>query len=408
MGRHATEVLVQDLLLSDLADVAFPATPVAGTYLKWDGNQFTLAEVGAGPWQTDAGGTAIIPVDTQDSWIVGSDRMDRDVADVTKDKRAFFSKTKGAFRAGLADGSEWDNVNVGYYSHAEGLRTQASNTAAHAEGLSTNAAGGYTHAEGQSTLAVGIASHAEGISTVANGNSAHAEGSNSEAVGLATHAEGYWTKASAEAAHAEGQRTVASGANSHAEGFSTTASFDNAHAEGYETQATGLNSHAEGVRSLASRWGQYAKSSWNFAAIGDAQIGNLVLLRQTTDATATLLLAGNRTAPDFSAGLHNVWTLPTNRVHKFRVDVAARRTDVAGEAAGWEFSGLIARDATGNPYFVGNVEGRAWSTVATAAWDVTLSINVDDPANPYLAITVTGEALKTIRWVASLDVVEVG
>lgn len=153
---------------------------------------------------------------------------------------------------------------------------------------------------------------------------------------------------------------------------------------------------------------QYAKGINQFSSLGDAQISNFVMKQETIDAIPVVLVSYSG-AIQFTGDAINVWTLPTNRVHKFRIDVGARRTDVAGEAAGWEFSGLVARDATGDPYFVGTVEGRAWGTTNAAAWDVTVSIDTTtDVNNPFLAITATGEAGKTIRWVASLNVVEVG
>lgn len=366
---------------------------------------------GSAPVTLNADSTAIIPVDNADSWIVGSDRMDQDTADTTKNFRAFFNKTKGAFRAGRVTGNQWDDTSVGTTSHAEGLDNRASGPSSHAEGLYCVASGEGSHAEGNSSQASGKDSHAEGSASKAAGTASHAEGYFTEVTwqGAGAHSEGYQTLASAEAAHAEGKSTTASGLHSHAEGQSTKASGYQSHAEGNWTEASGQYSRASGSGSVANRVAQSAHGSNSPWGFGRSQVSQLVLDNETANATPALLTSSTtKTASITSAAGPNVWTLLANRTHKFRVDVAARRADVAGEAAGWEFSGLIARDATGDPYFVGTVEGRAWGTVAAAAWDVTLSINVADPANPYLAITATGEAAKTIRWVASLDVVEVG
>lgn len=332
-----------------------------------------------GVFTPNADNTAIIPLDNSDSWIVGSDRMDRDTLDTTKDIRAFFNKAKGAFRAGIASGGAWDNSVVGLYSHAEGRNTTASGEAAHAEGQGTNAAGTYSHAEGTNTVVNGLYAHAEGQSTLANGTQSHAEGRNSQATGTSSHAEGDTTKAT--------------GINSHAEGLSTTAS--------------GNNSHAEGGGSVASRLGQHAKASGWISAAGDSQACNMVLRRVSTDAAAAPLTAANGTITLTGEGT-SVLTLPASRTFKVKIDVVARRTDVAGEHAGWSFEGLIARDATGNAYFVGTLDGKAWGTTGAAAWDLTPSINTVDATNNYLALTATGEAAKTIRWVASINWVEVG
>lgn len=79
------------------------------------------------------------------------------------------------------------------------------------------------HAEGSNTIAAGVYTHAEGIDTVASGEAAHAEGGRSEALGDYSHAEGFVTTASGEASHAEGSNTSACTKNAHAEGENTIA-----------------------------------------------------------------------------------------------------------------------------------------------------------------------------------------
>ena len=91
-------------------------------------------------------------------------------------------------------------------------------SAAHSEGISTNALGLYSHAEGAGAIAVGLASHAEGQQSVARGQYSHAEGSNSQALGEGSHAEGNATVASGSYSHAEGQETIASGSYQHVGG----------------------------------------------------------------------------------------------------------------------------------------------------------------------------------------------
>lgn len=426
-------------------------------------------------FKNNADGTAIIPADNADSWIVGSDRMNRDLADATKDYRAFFNKIKGAFRAGLA-ADRWDDISVGNRSagfgydttatgdqsfaqgqsttadgvnshaegfqtraggpesHAEGWNTTATGQHAHAEGASSTAGGDNAHAEGQGTSAPGLNSHAEGWNTLGGTNAAHAEGYKTMARGFASHAEGDTTDTQGHASHAEGQNTVASGPASHAEGYQTNATGNYAHTEGFYSQATSGSSHAEGNSTLAQgnsahaqghsaradRFAQHALASGAFntfnLAAGDAQACAMVLYQETADATASLLKAGTSavgtTPPTLTGGAGTdgptVLTLPVSRSFKVRIDVVARRTDVAGEHAGWSFEGVIARDATGNAYIVGTMEGKAWGTTGAGAWDMTPSINTVDAANNYLALTATGEAAKTIRWVASLNWVEVG
>lgn len=387
------------------------------------------------PWVYNAAEDTIIPADTADSWIVGSNQKAQDPTDTTKDIRSFFDKIKGAFRAGGATGTQWDDANVGAQSSAFGLDNVASGTSSHAEGSGTTASGLKTHAEGDGTTASGedahaeglwtsaekIASHAEGRLSKSRGNWAHAEGDTTDAVGTGSHtegkstitsmsyahAEGDGTTASGQAAHAEGSLSTASGANAHAEGYNTKASGPTTHAEGHTTEATSYYAHAGGERAVASRVGQHARSSGQFAAPGDAQASHMVLRQTTTDATAGILMAFGSTAY-FAAPDTNVWTLLASRAHKVRIEAVARRTDVDGEVAGFTWEGVVARGATGSPRIVGTPVTSGWSDTAAAGWTLTVSINETDAANPYLAVTGTGEAGKTIRWVASLDVTEVG
>ena len=165
--------------------------------------------------------------------------------------RAFFYPKKGAWRAGTVIDTEWDDVNIGSYSHAEGYRNIASGISAHAEGRQTTASGDYAHAEGNGTIASNSFAHAEGRSTEASADAAHAEGKDTLASNLYAHAEGLSTIASGQQSHAEGSGTLASNTQSHAEGNLTIASGNASHAEGSSTTASGARSHAGGTSAVA-------------------------------------------------------------------------------------------------------------------------------------------------------------
>lgn len=406
------------------------------------------AGTGGAPVKVNNTNDAIIPLDNADSWIVGSDRMDNEAGVFAKYDRAWFNKIKGAFRAGQATGTEWDDVNVGHRSaafgsdtkasglssfacgtsttasgtssHAEGTLTVASGLRAHAEGQSTTASADNAHAEGRDTTASNWQSHAEGQGTTASGLNSHAEGNLSAASGQGSHAEGYNTKAQSDFAHAEGHNTTASGTVSHAEGNGTTASGPNSHAEGEGSRATGVSahaenqyteasgnySHAEGQGSVASRRSQYAKSAGGISAAGDAQIGNMVASASTTDAVAKVLTSAALPLV-LTGATANVLTLPASRAFQLKISTVARRTDVQGEMAGFTWEGLVGRDATGNARIIGTPVTNKWSDTAAAAYAVAVSIDAATADN-YVAVTVTGEAAKTIRWVAKLEWVEVG
>ena len=182
---------------------------------------------------------------------------------------------KGAVIEG--DGYEYDGTNYnivasGNYSHAEGFNTTASGNYSHAEGRYTTASGNSSHAEGNSTTANGMYSHAEGDSTKAIGYYSHAEGQSTTAIGNCSHTEGYSTTASGSYSHAEGQNTTASGYSSHAEGYQTTASGSYSHTEGgYGVQASGMFSHAEGGNGVqAIGEASHAEGKNGTKAIGEA------------------------------------------------------------------------------------------------------------------------------------------
>jgi hypothetical protein len=133
----------------------------------------------------------------------------------------------------------------------------------------------------------------------------------------------------------------------------------------------------------------------------------MVLLNNTTSAAAVILSA-DTSAPTLTGQTINVLTLLATRTFQVKAQVVARRTDVDGEAAGWDWSALVARDSTGNARIVGNPVYNTWGDTNAAAWDLSFSIDTTDATNNYLKLTATGEASKTIRWVARLDWVEVG
>ena len=307
-------------------------------------------------------------------FLVGSPQLDDD-GNTAHDKRFFFDKSKGAFRVGIATGTQWDASDVGDYSFACGYNSTAS--------------GSYSHAEGYSTIASGVLSHAEGNNTTASGGNSHAEGRNTTASGADSHAEGYNTTASASYSHAEGGSTTASGSYSHAEGSST--------------EASGYASHAEGSRSEAYLYYQHAHASGYFSDYGDAQYSNNVVRRITTDATQTELTLDGGT-PDATSRL----ILPANRTWLFKVSVVARQTagtaGTVGDSAGYTYKGLIKRDGSSNTVIQGNVTE---NIIDESDNDWSVSVEADN-TNNCLVVKVTGEVNKTIHWVAKVELVEVG
>jgi len=99
--------------------------------------------------------------------------------------------------------------------------------------------------------------------------------------------------------------------------------------------------------------------------------------------------------------------LPENTSWKFKVGVTARSTDGgtgAEEVASYEFKGTITRDGANNtalPWAVTKtVEGET-----DPDWDCNVSA---DDVNEALSITVSSDDANTVRWVAVIELVEVG
>lgn len=419
-------------------------------WMKVSGGAWVPADPPQGAFANDDANTRIIPAETGYGWVVGAAQFD-DTGTGSEDERAFFDKADGSFRAGSVTGTQWDAANrgpsshaegrdtiaSGHYSHAEGLITEATSMRAHAEGYNTEAIAAHTHAEGSGTLASssgahaegeittasGAQAHSEGYDTTASGHRGHSEGRETAASGLESHAEGNGSTASGQRAHAEGYKTSATYSNAHAEGTDTVASAQGSHAEGSNTSATETAAHAEGVNSRAGGYGSHAEGrsqttalythaegafalarrnaqhaqgtvSFNGVADGTAQASRLVEHAETTDATATLL-------EGYGAGTN--WDLEPDRAYNVKIQAVAQRQDAEGEVAGWTWEGVVARDTNGGSRVVGTPVEQAWADTAAGAWVLDVAINADA-----LELTATGEAGKTIRWVATLYVTEVG
>ena len=113
----------------------------------------------------------------------------------------------------------------------------------------------------------------------------------------------------------------------------------------------------------------------------------------TTDATPTEL---------FLDGAAVRLSVPNDTTMFFEIFVAARRTDVDNESAGYVFRGVIDNNA-GTTALVGAVSA-VYTNEDTGAWAVAVTA---DNVNDALVITVTGEVAKTIDWKAIAMIVEV-
>lgn len=154
--------------------------------------------------------------------------------------------------------------------------------------------------------------------------------------------------------------------------------------------------------STRGTYGKFAFASGRTALVGDAQLGEHVLRRQTTDATATVL-----TSDGGGPGAANQVILPNNSSFTGRVIVTAKCAGFS-EAAAWTLDFAAIRAGAANTIVL--YQGAASAIVPTSSfglgsnWRITLAA---DSTNGGLAITVTGEAGKTISWVARVSTTEV-
>lgn len=136
------------------------------------------------------------------------------------------------------------------------------------------------------------------------------------------------------------------------------------------------------------------------ASSGVTQSALLVLARQTTDATATVLRSDSS-----AASTTNQVILPNNSAYVFQGTCIANVTG-GSTTSGWEFQGVIKRGANAaSTTLVAAVTPTVIAQdVAAATW--TLAITADT-TNGGIKVEVTGAAATTIRWVSRIETTEV-
>ena len=133
---------------------------------------------------------------------------------------------------------------------------------------------------------------------------------------------------------------------------------------------------------------------------GITQSALLLLGRQTTDATATVL-----TSNPSAAGTTNQVILPNNSAYSFSGEVIAGVT-AAGNTARWTINGAIKRGANAaSTAMVGTpTVTMTHNDAGAAAWVVAVTA---DTTNGGIKVEVTGALATTIRWVCRINTVEV-
>ena len=133
-------------------------------------------------------------------------------------------------------------------------------------------------------------------------------------------------------------------------------------------------------------------------AQGNSQAALLVLGRQTTDATATVL-----TSDTASARGTNQIILPNNSAYYFTGEVISGVTG-GGDSKGWEIAGVIKRGANAaSTTLVGSTVTSLYADAGAATWTIGLTA---DTTNGGLKVTFTGQASTTIRTVCQIRTTE--
>ena len=185
----------------------------------------------------------------------GSVQLNNDATTTDDNKRMFFDKSKGAFRAGYAYGSQWDDANVGGNSIAMGSNVMAS-------GNYSTAMGSGSTASGESSIAIGTSSTASKYYSIAMGYYSTSSGQNSTAIG-------YNTIASGDNSTAMGSNSTASGSYSIAMGPQAKAEKLYSISIGQYTKTQGNNSTAMGYNTTAKSYAEtvMGMSNTNYSAV---------------------------------------------------------------------------------------------------------------------------------------------
>lgn len=261
-----------------------------------------------------------------------------------------------------------DNIASGQWSViGGGLGNTVSNTSATISGGNSNSASGNT-----ATIAGGGANQASSsYSFIGGGTSNTASGSFSFIGGGASNT-------------ASGQYSTVAGGDSNS--ATSTASFVGGGVRGTTRSIIGYNVSPSCDSPIAG-------------TLGVTQSALLLLGRQTTDATATVLTSNNQ-----SAVTTNQVTLPNNSAYSFSGEVIAGVTG-AGDSARWTINGAIKRGANAaSTAMIGTpTVTMTHNDAGAAAWVVAVTANTTLGC---ITVTVTGAAATTIRWVCKINTTE--
>jgi hypothetical protein len=190
--------------------------------------------------------------------------------------------------------------------------------------------------------------------------------------------------------------TVAGGINCYATGFGSTVvgGYGNSANGAYSTLVGGTQGTSRSINGMVV----FPASVYPLAQQGNSQAGLLILARQTTDTTATVL-----TSDQSAAAANNQIFLPVNSAYYFKGSVIAGVTG-GGNTKAWTFDGAIKKGAANSVAFIGTpTVTSGYADSGASSWSIVLTANT---TNDTLTVTVTGQASTTIRWVCKIETTE--
>jgi hypothetical protein len=292
-----------------------------------------------------------------------------------------------------ANASGHDTISIGENSTSSSTKSVALGYSAYAGGGGQNTAIGPNSFTGTSAYssAFGHNAYSTGQDGVAIGQ-ARSTGTDSLAAVISTNSNSYG--ASSANSIAMGRQSKAGNINSVSIGSFASATGDSSYALGYQATAETANSVCIGANSKADRTGKIAFAAGIFAVTGDAQGGQFILRRLTTDATPkTLSTTGG------NGGASNQIVANSDTAITFDGTITAMQNGAQAYAS-WRIEGLLVND--GGTTTLAN---SATTVIQNSSnWGMALSA---DNTNNALAITCTGEASHNIRWVANIRTTEV-
>jgi hypothetical protein len=159
--------------------------------------------------------------------------------------------------------------------------------------------------------------------------------------------------------------------------------------------AQGTNAIAVGPQSVARLPGSVNHANGSFQARGDAQTGKYLLRGITTNSSPTEL---------FIDGLSQQLTVPDASTWTFKAMVTGHRVDVRDGHAGYTLEGVVYRDIGANTIAIQGKVSKSVIAESNRSWDINIGVDANTGA---LSVMAEGQTGKTIRWVASIETVEV-